>query len=117
MNAYQKEDSVMKLIYAIVNRCDSRTVANALSKEGFFSTKLASTGNFLMTGNTTFFIATEDDKVDKAIEVIKAHSQKRTQTIPSATIGDTGVSFSTPVEITVGGATIIVTDIDRFEKI
>ena len=50
----------MKLILAIVNNDDSAIAASALTKEGFFVTKLSTTGGFLMVGNTTFLIGTED---------------------------------------------------------
>lgn len=102
----------MKLIYAIVNSEDTYGVSNALVKNGFYATKLASTGGFLKAGNTTFLIATEDENVEKAIDIIKEKSKKRKAFVPSA---NNEVTF--PVEINVGGATIMVTDIDRFEKV
>ena len=46
----------MKLIFAVVNGDDSQAVSKALTKNGFFATKLASTGGFLSAGNTTFMI-------------------------------------------------------------
>ena len=65
----------MKLIYAIVNNDDAHSVSSSLTKSGFQATKLASTGGFLMSGNTTFLICSEDDKIDEIIEIIKDHSQ------------------------------------------
>ncbi|MBS6445816.1 MAG: cyclic-di-AMP receptor [Ruminococcus sp.] len=103
----------MKLIYAIVNDEDTNRVANALLKEGFYATKLPSTGSFLKAGNTTFLIATTEDKVDMAIDVIKSKAKKRKKFVPSTI--EKGVEF--PVEVNVGGATIMVTDIERFEKV
>lgn len=107
----------MKLIYAIVSSDDSNAVTSALTKEGFFATKLASTGGFLMSGNTTFMIATEDDKVDEAISIIEQHSKKRKQMVPSSATYGVGLYAPFPIEVTVGGATIFVTNIERFEKI
>ena len=43
----------MKLVLAIVNNDDSAVVASALTQEGFFVTKLSTTGGFLMVGNAT----------------------------------------------------------------
>ena len=74
----------MKLIYAIVNNDDAHSVSSSLTKSGFQATKLASTGGFLMSGNTTFLICSEDDKIDEIIEIIKDHSHKRKQFVPSA---------------------------------
>ena len=55
----------MKLVYAVVNSDDTRNVANAVTKAGFSATKLSSTGGFLSSGNTTFLICTEDERVYK----------------------------------------------------
>ena len=107
----------MKLIYAIVSNDDSSAVSSALTKAGFFATKLASTGGFLMAGNTTFMIGTDDDQVEEAIAVISKHSRKRTQMVPSSATYGVGMYASFPVEVTVGGATIFVTNVERFEKI
>ena len=106
----------MKLIIAIVSNDDSSKVSSALTKERFQVTKLATTGGFLLAGNTTFLIGTEDEKVDRVIELISDHSKKRTQMVPSTTYGDSEYA-SYPVEVTVGGATIFVLDIERFEKV
>lgn len=108
----------MKLIYAIVNNDDSHAVSTNLTKGGFFSTKLASTGGFLMAGNTTFMICCEDGSVDTVIGIIKKYSRKRTQYIPSAaSFSGDAMPVNYPTEVSVGGATIFVTDIERFEKI
>jgi len=107
----------MKLIYAIVNNDDSHPVSNALTKNGFAVTKLASTGGFLMSGNTTFLVCSEDDKVDEIIEIIKNHSRKRKQFVPSAASFGTESYANFPVEVSVGGATVFVTDIERFERV
>ena len=107
----------MKLIYAIVNNDDAHSVSSSLTKSGFQATKLASTGGFLMSGNTTFLISSEDDKIDEIIEIIKDHSHKRKQFVPSAASYGVGSYTSFPVEVFVGGATIFVTNIERFEKV
>ncbi len=107
----------MKLIYAIINNDDSHSVSTALTKNGYTATKLASTGGFLMAGNTTFLICSENDKVDDIIEIIREHSHKRKQFVPSAATYGVGSYTSFPVEVSVGGATIFVTDIERFEKV
>ena len=106
----------MKMIFAIVNKDDSNTVQSALTREGYSATKLATTGGFLMSGNATFLVGTEDNRVDDVIAIIEKHSKKRTQMVPSSTYG-TSTYASFPVEVTVGGATVFVTDIERYEKL
>ena len=46
----------MKLLIVIVNNDDAKAVSKALVKNRFYSTKLASTGNFLLSGNTTMLV-------------------------------------------------------------
>lgn len=106
----------MKLIFAVVNNDDSHTVSTELTKKGFSATKLASTGGFLMSGNTTFLICTDEPRVDEAIEVIRSHSRRRNQFMPVPTAGQTDAA-TFPSEVAVGGATVFVTDIERFEKL
>ena len=107
----------MKLIFAIINNDDSHSVSNALMQNGFQATKLASTGGFLMSGNTTFLLCADDSRVDDIIGVIRENSNKRKQFVPNAATYGEGSYTSFPVEVSVGGATIFVTDIERFEKV
>ena len=69
----------MKLIFSIVNNDDSHSVSSALTQNGFQATKLASTGGFLMAGNTTFLVCSEDSQVDEIIELLKHCSRRRKQ--------------------------------------
>jgi len=105
----------MKMLLAIINHDDSTAVSQNLTKNGFSSTKLATTGGFLMSGNTTLMVGVADERVDDAIAIIKAHSHSRKQLIPTTSEMSFGYFPSTPVEVTVGGATIFVLDVERFE--
>ena len=106
----------MKLIIAIVQDEDASRLVSALMNDGYGVTKLATTGGFLMAGNTTFLMGTDDSRVDEVISIIEQHSRKRTQMVPSSTYG-TSTYASFPMEVTVGGATVFVTDIERYEKL
>lgn len=105
----------MKLVFAIVNSDDSQAVGKALLRAGFYATKLASTGGFLSAGNTTFLTCVEKDRLDELIDVIRQKSHKRKKTVPNSTPINSGIDF--PVEVEVGGATVFVTDVERFEKL
>ena len=105
----------MKLVIAVINRDDSNAVSQALIKGGFSSTKLATTGGFLMAGNVTLMIGVEEARVDEVIEIIKSKSHSRKQFISPSVEAGHGHFPGTPVEVTVGGATIFVVDVERFE--
>lgn len=109
----------MKLIIAIVQDEDASRLINHLMSEDYRVTKLATTGGFLRSGNTTLLVGVEDDKLDNAMKVIEKVCKSRSQiaTTPSPISGTTGVYVPYPVEVTVGGATIFVLDVEQFTKI
>lgn len=107
----------MKMIMAVVSGDDSNAVSAALTKARFSVTKLATTGGFLMSGNTTFLIGVDDDKVSEVVDIIAKHSKKRKQMVPSAGMVDVGMYSAFPVEVTVGGAIVFVMNVERFEKV
>ena len=107
----------MKLVLSIISSEDSSNVLNALNEHHFQVTKLSTTGGFLKKGNTTFITGVGDDKVDEVIEIIEKNCNKRTQLLPNTSTLDMGVYSALPFEVTVGGATVFVLDVDKFEKI
>lgn len=108
----------MKLIVAIINNDDANAVMSHLTEAGYSATKLTTTGGFLRSGNVTLIIGVEKSKVDDVINIIGEYSSQRKQITPVNTtyIGESMLS-SMPVEITVGGATIFVLDVEQFYKI
>ena len=108
----------MKLVMAIVNDEDGNVVLSELNKNKFSVTKLATTGGFLKSGNMTLIIGTEDENVQKVIDIIKSKSKRRKQITASPMPIGASASFNPyPIEVEVGGATIFVLDVDRFEKV
>jgi uncharacterized protein YaaQ len=107
----------MKLVVAIVQDKDSNRLSNALVKEGFRATKLASTGGFLKAGNTTFMIGIEDERIQEVMLVIKANCKVRDQLVtPVSPLGGTTDSYIPfPVEVQVGGAAVFVVPVEQFE--
>lgn len=107
----------MKLIIAIVNKDDSSLLASNLSKAGFMSTKLSTTGGFLRAGNVTLLMGVEDEKVDECLGILEECCSKRTQVVSTAAGNHADQFFtSLPVEITVGGATVFIVDVEKFIK-
>lgn len=107
----------MKMLLAIINSDDASSVISNLMKEGFSITKLATTGGFLRAGNVTILIGLEDTQLDRAFEILRNFSSTRRQIIP--TTAELGMGFypTMPVEVDVGGATVFVLNVERFEKL
>ena len=108
----------MKMIIAVVQDKDSNKLSAALVENNFRATKLASTGSFLKSGNTTFLIGTEEIRINKLLEIIKDNCQSREQLVaPISPIGGNADSYVPyPVEIQVGGATVFVLPIEQFHQ-
>ncbi|MCF6459442.1 cyclic-di-AMP receptor [Clostridium sp. Cult3] len=108
----------MKLIIAIVQDQDVPSLMDDLTEKEFRVTKLASTGGFLRSGNTTLLLGVEDEKVDGVIGIIEDNCKTREITTSLLTVsmpGDTYIPY--PLEVKVGGATLFILDVERFVKI
>ncbi len=109
----------MKLMFIIVRQDNENDVVNSLIKNNFQITKLATSGGFLKKGNITLMSCVRDEDVDKAIDIIKSECGERqtlTMDMP-INLPSSAMNYSTiPTKIEVGGATIIVSPVDRFEK-
>jgi len=107
----------MKLVVAIIHDEDSHDLIERLTEKKYGVTKLASTGGFLRSGNTTLLVGVEKEKVDDVIDTIKKVCKTRKEITTTAPIvGDSSSFMAIPIEVVVGGATIFVLDIERFEK-
>ena len=104
----------MKMVLAIINYDDAQDVISSLMKAGFSITKLATTGGFLKAGNVTIL---DESRLDECFDIIREHSSTRKQIIP--TTAELGMGFfpSAPVQVDVGGATVFVLGVERFEKL
>ena len=86
--------------------------------EGFSATKLATTGGFLKSGNTTLLLGVDDSRLEEAMGIIEKVCKSRTQIAASpVTMGGSGGMYASfPIEVTVGGATVFVLTVDQFVK-
>ncbi len=108
----------MKMVMAIVQNDDSGGLANALRKNGFSSTLISTTGGFLREGNATFMIGVEEQRLEALLKLIRDNCVTRTQFVnPMPPVMEPGELYlAQPVEVQVGGATVFVIDVQRFEK-
>lgn len=110
----------MKLIISIVDDEDSTDLIEELTEGNYRVTKLATTGGFLKSGNTTLITGVDESQVDNVIEIIKNICKKRKELLVTPTTlngSESSYIHQYPVQINVGGATIFVIDVDQFIKI
>jgi uncharacterized protein YaaQ len=109
----------MKMVIAVVQHKDQRKVTDALLERGYQFTNIASTGGLLREGNVTFLIGVEPDQVEDVVGVLRENSKTREQLVNvfPPTIEPIGTCIPNPVKVQVGGATVFVLDVERFEKL
>ena len=108
----------MKLVVAVIQDQDCNRLVSALTKNNFRATKLASTGGFLRSGNTTFLVGVDDYRIPKLLEIIQDNCRAREQIVtPVSPLGGNADSYIPyPVEVEVGGATVFVLPIEQFHQ-
>ncbi|MHB8893401.1 MAG: cyclic-di-AMP receptor [Candidatus Limnocylindrales bacterium] len=109
----------MKLVVAIVHNEDAGALVDALLEREFRATKLHSSGGFLKQSNATVMLGVEDDEVDEVMSIVRENCHARTQIVnPMPPIMEPGEFFMPyPLEVEVGGATVFVLPVERFERL
>ena len=99
----------MKMLYAIIQDEDERSITRALVDNEYYVTRVASSGGFLKKGSTTLIMGVADDQVDQVIDIIRSHTHRTTTSLPVSAEGS-------ETTVNTGGATIFVLNSLRYEK-
>ena len=82
-------------------------------------TRLNSTGGFLQQGNATLLSAVDEERVEQVVAIIRENCRERTRYLtpmpPMVEPGELLMPY--PVEVQVGGATVLVLNVESFEKL
>ena len=95
----------MKLIIAIVQDEDASRLVSALMNDGY-------------GGNTTLLVGVDDNRFELCLHIIEKLCKSRRQmaTSPITAGGAVGMYTHMPIEVTVGGATVFVLNVEQFAK-
>lgn len=109
----------MKLIVAIVHHEDAGALVNALLEREYRATRLQSSGGFLKQSNATILVGVDEAKVDEVLGIVRDTCTSRTEIVnPMPPIMEPGEFFMPyPLEVEVGGATVFVLPVERFERL
>ncbi len=109
----------MKLVVSIVHNEDAGPLVDALLERKYRATRLHSSGGFLKQSNATIIVGVEDAKVDEILAIVRENCTSRTQVVnPMPPIMEPGEFFMPyPLEVEVGGATVFVLPVERFERL
>ena len=109
----------MKLVVAVVHNEDAGALVDALLEAEHRATRLNSSGGFLKQSNATIIVGVDDDKVEAVLGIVRETCTSRTQVVnPMPPIMEPGEFFMPyPLEVEVGGATVFVLTVERFERL
>lgn len=109
----------MKLVVAIVQARDADGLVRALVERGFFTTQINSAGGFLRESNVTLLLGVQEQYVAEVIRIARQQCQSRTRFVnPLMPILEPAeFHVPSPVEVHVGGATIFVLNVERYERV
>ena len=109
----------VKLVVAIVHSEDAGALVDALLAREFRATRLHSSGGFLKQSNATVMLGVEDDEVDEVMGIVRENCHSRSQIVnPMPPVMEPGEFFMPyPLEVEVGGATVFVVPVERFERL
>ena len=109
----------MKLVVAIVHHEDAGSLVDALLEREYRATRLQSSGGFLKQSNATIMVGVEEDKVEEVLGIVRETCTSRTEIVnPMPPIMEPGEFFMPyPLEVEVGGATVFVVPVERFERL
>lgn len=106
-----------KLVIAIVQDQDASILIEEVTKANFRVTKLSSSGGFLKSGNTTLLMGVQGDQVKDLLKIIEKNCKTREVATSLLTVTMLGESYAPyPVNVTVGGATVFILDVDQYVR-
>ncbi len=109
----------MKLVVAIVHNEDAGVLVDALLAREYRATRLHSSGGFLKQSNATVIVGVDEGQVEEVLGIVRDNCHARTQIVnPMPPIMEPGEFFMPyPLEVEVGGATVFVLPVERFEHL
>ncbi len=104
------------IIIAFVQIQDERKAIHALNKLGLTCYHLSSTGAFLERKNAILLISLNDTQTEMATEAIRQTCHERTEYVSTPLEGaPLPIPLSTPIQV--GGATVFILPVERYEEL
>lgn len=109
----------MKLVIAVVQGSDAEPLLSALTQRGYRATQINSAGGFLRERNVTLLIGVQDDQVAEIKDIVRGNCHSRARFVNALMpIVEPGEFYiPNPVEVLVGGATLLVLNVERYERL
>lgn len=112
-----------RLIHIIAHRKNANALTKKLIGAKFYVTVMEAQGGFSKEKFSVFLLATEENKTEEVIKIVKsccaAHKEMTVNSVPIPTMGqeDLVQARSTKsVTVKIGGATILISPLDKISK-
>lgn len=103
------------LMTAVVQEQDSEQAQRAVEALGLPAIHFSSAGGFLGRRNATFIIGLTSGSEEQIVKALRTSCRQRIEYLALPLEGSP-LPMPTPVPVTVGGATIFTTCVERFEE-
>lgn len=100
----REQESVKKLIIAVVQNEDADNVVDALLEDEFRATRLASTGGFLRRGNTTLMVGADEGQIDRILDLVRSNARSSNAPAEGS-------------EVQSAAATVFVLDLEDYQRL
>jgi monovalent cation:H+ antiporter, CPA1 family len=105
---------VDRLMAVVIQEEDLENALSSLTKLGFTLTHLQSSGGFLSRRNATILVGLSQGYETAVFKSLNLSCRRRVKYLSSPVEG-MPVSITTPVQVTIGGATVFTFEVERFE--
>jgi len=112
-----KEEDIDRLAFAIVHSSYAHGLLKALNQERFQATVIEVKSGLLEEPMVTLLVGMNHRKLPSFFELVKAHCPARLRYVPVGAITTWPPSFPHVVEVSSGGATVLVVPVEKFYKI
>ena len=107
---------IHSLMLAVVQEQDIEPATSALEPLGASVAYLSSAGGFLGRKNATLLIGLPEGREAEALKTLETSCRQRVEYLTMPLEGSP-MPMPTPIPVTVGGATVFVLPVERFEEI
>jgi CPA1 family monovalent cation:H+ antiporter len=107
--------SVTHLVAAVIQEADLESALASLSKLGFSVARLSSTGGFLSRKNVTLLIGVQKGREEIAVKALQNSCKRRVEFVSSPLRG-AGFPMPAPTQVTVGGATVFMFEVESYDE-
>ena len=109
------KSSVTHLMAAVIQEVDLENALGSLNKLGFSVARLPSTGGFLSRKNATLLIGVQEGREEAAVKALNSSCQRRVEFVASPLRG-TAFPMPMPTQVTVGGATVFMFEVESYDE-